>query len=63
MKTYNLYDSLGRWITCVRAKTINSACAMLSAPRMGYFTFVWENNAGKQFSRDVYIEGYNAVPA
>ena len=61
MKTFDLYDSLGNWITCVRAKTISGACSVLNSPRLGYHTFRWVNNSGKSYSRDVYIEGYKAV--
>lgn len=61
MKTYNLYDSLGNWITCVRAKTVAGACGVLNSPRLGYHVFRWSNSAGKQFSREIYIEGYKAV--
>lgn len=61
MKTFNLYDCLGNWVTCVRAKTVAGACNVLNSPRLGHFSFRWVNAAGKQFARDVYIEGYKAV--
>lgn len=61
MKTYNLYNSLGEWVTSVRAKTVSGACAMLNSPRLGYHVFRWMDSKGKLQERDVYIEGYNAI--
>lgn len=61
MKTFNLYDSTGAWVTCVRAKSVTSACAMLNIPRLGDFLFKWLAPNNKEQSRRVSISGYKAV--